>query len=364
MASSLITIDPDVGSSMLRSEAASCYEMSTLSHFEELRQYEPKSDDVLDTIKTLVDDGGLNPLDSDSDAVYCYTLPFRDPMLYMLKYADVEDVWSSAFILFLRAVICHRPEGIDFALQLFEAALSLLEIQNCGDIVDDAMLYYISAVNFSILCWEHGELWSDQSHRLQRCINRLLQIPGASLMHDEACTRFYGLPLFERDGGDVPMSLLWLTLLGFPVPPILHMPKGCLVCGISDSNHVCKDATYPSLLAEKETLLNYAVQIWLEILSNTNLDVRSYLEREKALYLRMPSWARTNLQWQREGNGSVTFFYPEVIVYEVNLQFTMDNPDLAPLVKVTIQDDSIDSIKAEIEAALKEYPAGPGAWID
>ena len=366
MASSLITVDMNWRDLTYPFEIGNHYEISTLSKFSELRQYEPQSDDVLDTIKTLVDDGGLDPFDGDSGAVGCYMLPFQDPMFYMLRYAEeahLDHILAEGLTLFKRAAVYDLPDMIDLALQLLEKILHIVEVRS-DSTVTITMFFFIWSVNFSVLHCGHHRPNSDRSSQLQRCAKSFFARPGACLLHDTVYTSFCGPPPFDRGLADIQWSLLWITVLPHQSLLTLDNFRSGLVCDICGGKHVCEHDTCLPLLAEIEMVLNFIVQSWLENLRNSDMDIRSYLKDEADLYLRMPCWARTNLLWEREGNGRVAFRYYGEVAYEASLQFTLDDPELAPSVKVILRDDTIDSIKAEIEKALKEHRNVPGAWVE
>ena len=261
--------------------------------------------------------------------------------------------------MYYRGLYFGRRHNVEFGLQLLERVVQIPGLQQDEIALKLALLHLIKSLPRAVICPRAA---MKHLKRIQLLLVSLIGDRVDLAPHHAFDDLYSGKHLWlERPWSPSGPTPLWEILLANTHHYMLGKLSSDPI-SISGGRGIFHRSR--TLLPRMESVLNRAVQCWLEVLKDRNINIPNYLKEEDSAYQRMPYRARTNVFWQRCYQGSTVFLAPGRIPYEVRLHFFHDSPSPTSLA-VILKETTVESVQQEVDELLEANTVKmPGAWVE
>ena len=324
---------------------ANRYEVGTLFEPEDLADFAAQPHNAHETITALLDYSNQNPFEGTAyrGAAGQVSHSFEDYLNYIFNSIEeltYDDTWSAAYNLCQAGIYGKMGKSsslFDFGLKIFHRIIT--RPSSGWATLEQYPTEYakLLAVVLALLPLvtqiENGD--SKQVGHVKSVVHEY--VCRGLLPHWVNMMRPWDQAQFREGFPLVGPSLLWTILYsdGFDKLSIDH----------------------------HERSKNLAVQTWLSVLKENNIDLRGYLEEEQRIYRQLPYWLRTNVDWSyREKTGELNYTVSCEAPCEIVLDFDIYRRDGDPSLSVRLQDIDLKGMLAEVMKTMGKERSVPGEW--
>ena len=326
-----------------RHDIVNDYEKGSFSDFKQLATWQPQKDDAYETMVALMNNGSHNPLEQLQWGLVgtpvSFLLPFEDSFRFVLEAID-EDNFQTAGLLCGYGTRVGREDLLGFGMRIF---------RTCSD--------FLPRIRPS--------LPSKKKH-MQMIIGEIVAVLPLATLSERDST--YMDVVKQRLNILLREDLLQLWKLGEIV--VLEQENLRLNGWRYYISCLCEmlyALDFPKATVERlEYVGNLAIQHWLSILRECEVNLHEYLEYELQVYLALPYWQRTNIDWKYSFGDTepVPLFFCDT-PYEIILDFDCTEMDEDPSVSVRLQPiENFSERIPEVKKLLDNKRKIPGQWVE